>query len=126
MSQNINSSSADKMRFEFQIAEIQGHRVLVVSGEIDVYTSPQFKLAVMSVLNDNVHELIINMHNIKYLDSSGLGILIFTTRRPSPDKVAVHLVGCNSTVVRVLQIMKLTSIITLHDNMDDALKALSA
>jgi anti-sigma B factor antagonist len=116
----------DTSKLTSQIVEIKGHKILTLSGEIDVYSAPQFKQAVMTVLEGTEQHLIIDMYNVRYLDSAGLGILVGALKRLRPDGGTVNLIGCKPTVERILHLTKLSSLILLHKNLEDALAAVSA
>ncbi len=45
-------------------------------GEVDIYTSPKFKEVLTNALKDNEGDILIKGENLKYLDSTGLGVLI--------------------------------------------------
>jgi anti-sigma B factor antagonist len=116
----------ENIRLETQIVEVQGHKVLNLSGEIDVYSAPQFKQAVVSILDGAQQHLIVDMHNVRYMDSSGFGILLSAVKRLRPNGGTVNLIGCASSIDRVLHITKLDAIFALHQNMDEVMKAISA
>jgi len=126
LSENTIPSSADKSGFEFTVVESPEHKVLALSGEIDVYTAPQFKLAMTSILESVQKHLILDLHNVSYMDSSAFMVLVYAMKRLRLIGGTVNLVGCKPRIAHTLQITNLSSIIPLYDNMDDALKALSA
>lgn len=113
----------EKIRLETGVREVNGTQVLDVAGEIDVYTAPQFKEAVNSILATGQKHLIINMANISYMDSSGFGTLLSATKRLRPQGGTVNLVACNRSIDRILQITRLNTIFAIYDNVDDAIKA---
>lgn len=45
-------------------------------GEIDIYTSSEFKEEVVKAYNDKKADLVIEGENLEYIDSTGLGALI--------------------------------------------------
>lgn len=126
MSENNIPSSADKSIFEFTVVESPEHKVLALSGEIDVYTAPQFKLAMTSILESVQKHLIIDLHNVSYMDSSAFMVLVFAMKRLRLIGGTVNLVGCKPHIAHMLQITNLSTLIPLHQEMDDAMKALSA
>lgn len=125
MSDNIKPATEYKSVFEFQIVEIQGHKVLILSGEINAHTSPQFKQAITSTLDVIEQHLIIDMHKVSYIDSSSLGVLAFAVKRLSPNSGTVNLIGCNSRIDSMFRLTQMSEFIALHRNMNDALKAIS-
>jgi len=107
-----------------KIENIQGHYMLFVSGDIDVHTAVQFKQAVTSILDVTERHLIIDIHNVEYMDSSGLGILAYAVKRLSHNSGTVNLVGCNPRIDNILYITQMSAFVRLHETMDDAINAL--
>jgi len=126
MNDVIRPTGIDELKFSSQIVDLHGHRVLSVSGEIDAYTAPQFMQAVMSILDGDEQHLIIDMHNISYLDSTGFTVLISAVKRVSPKNGTVNLVGCKTHVEHILLVTQLSTFMALHQTLEDALKAVSS
>lgn len=116
----------ENIRLETHIVEIEGHSVLALSGEIDVYSAPQFKQSVAGILDGNEHHLIVDMNNVRYMDSSGFGILLSAVKRLRPIAGTVNLVGCAAPIDRVLHITKLDTIFNMYNSVDEAIKAVNA
>lgn len=114
----------ESIRLETGVTEISDKRVLDVTGEIDVYTAPQFREAVNGILASGQKHLIINMAGVTYMDSSGFGTLLSATKRLRPDGGTVNLIKCSPAIDRILRITKLDSIFSVFDSVDDAIKAL--
>lgn len=49
---------------------------IVVSGEIDIYTAQQFKEKLYHTVDSSEKDLIIDCSELKYIDSTGLGIFV--------------------------------------------------
>jgi len=111
------------IRLETGLKEIDGTKILDVTGEIDVYTAPQFKEAVNGIIAAGQKHLIIDMGDVTYMDSSGFGILLSATRRLRPQGGTINLVRCNTAIDRILRITRLNTVFATFDNVDDALKA---
>ena len=124
MYDNFTHDGADEPVIEIHTKEIQEHKLLTVSGEIDAFTAPHFSQALKSFVERNANHLIIDMHNVRYMDSSGLNVLFFATERLSPKRYSVNLVSCNPPLIRILTITQLNQKIAVHPNMDDAMQSL--
>ena len=115
------------IRLETEIITIKGNIVLKLIGEIDVYTAPQFKEAVNEILKDeNLLHLIIDMNMVSYMDSSGFGILLSATKRLKPKGGSVNLIGCSSSIERVLKITKLDTIFACRKGLEETIQAIGA
>ncbi|MHB9035199.1 MAG: STAS domain-containing protein [Armatimonadota bacterium] len=111
------------IRLETGFRDIDGMKVLDVAGEIDVYTAPQFKEAVNSILSAGQKHLIINMASVTYMDSSGFGALLSATKRLRPLGGTVNLVKCSGAIDRILRITRLNTVFATFDSVDEALDA---
>lgn len=62
----------------FQVVqeETQEQFVLYVSGELDLSVVPQMRAALVPVMNRTDKALILNLKQLKYIDSTGIGIIV--------------------------------------------------
>jgi anti-sigma B factor antagonist len=111
----------ENIRLETSTRQADGFEVLDVTGEIDVYTAPQFKEAVNSIIAAGQKDLIINMARVTYMDSSGFGTLLSATKRLRPEGGTVNLVACNSAIERMLKITRLNTVFGTFGSVEEAL-----
>ena len=116
----------ENIRLETSIKEIESLKVLGLVGEIDVYTAPAFRSAVVNLLDSGVENLVIDMSGVHYMDSSGFGILLSATKRLKPEGGNVYLLHCSSAIERVLRITKLDTVFGIHNNIQDVLTAMKS
>lgn len=116
----------ENIRIETSLRHRDDVPVLDVSGEIDIYTTPQFKEAVSAAIDEGKPAIIINMDKVAYMDSSGFGTLLSATKRLRPLNGALYLSGCNEAIGRMLQITRLNTIFGVYTTEDDALAAVHA
>ncbi|MER5226588.1 MULTISPECIES: STAS domain-containing protein [Streptomyces aurantiacus group] len=57
-----------------------GWAVLQVSGEMDLVTSPVLRQRVHDAVADGRHSLVLDLSDVLFCDSSGVGVLIATRR----------------------------------------------
>ncbi|GHH68932.1 anti-sigma factor antagonist [Streptomyces sulfonofaciens] len=57
-----------------------GWAVLRVSGEMDLVTSPALRERVHLVVADGRHSLVLDLSDVLFCDSSGVGVLVATRR----------------------------------------------
>jgi anti-sigma B factor antagonist len=115
----------ENIRIDTTLRHVNGIPVLDVVGEIDIYTTPQFKEAVGMVIDEGKRGIIINMEQVSYMDSSGFGTLLSATKRLRPLSGSLHLVGCNDAISRMLQITRLNTIFGVHRTEAEALAAIA-
>ena len=62
---------------ELKIRKNGNNYIIDVNGEMDLYNSYKLKELVMKMLEKKVERFIINLENVDYIDSSGIGALIY-------------------------------------------------
>ena len=98
--------------------------VVELSGEIDVYTSPKVKDAISELIDQGHYNLIINLEKVRYIDSTGLGVLIGGLKRVREHGGSVSLVCTNPQIKKIFDITGLVKIFGIFETENDAKKAL--
>src|ERR1700687_5867154 len=98
--------------------------VVDLNGEIDVYTSPKVKETISDLIDKGHYTLIINLENVRYIDSTGLGVLIGGLKRVREHSGTVHLVCTNPQIKKIFDITGLVKIFGIYDDEAEAQKAL--
>jgi anti-sigma B factor antagonist len=114
------------LRLGIDVQNSSGHPVLHVTGEIDIYTAPLFKQAVVNLVSEGNKDVIIDLSGVTFMDSSGFGTLLGATRRLRPTGGGLHLAGPNSTIQRMLRLTRLDSIMRIYDSPEEAVKAIGS
>ncbi|MHB8146556.1 MAG: STAS domain-containing protein [Vulcanimicrobiaceae bacterium] len=107
------------------VREAQGDcNVVELGGEIDVYTSPKVKDAISDLIDRGIYNLVINLENVRYIDSTGLGVLIGGLKRVREHGGSVNLVCTNPQIKKIFDITGLVKIFGIFETEDAAMKAL--
>jgi len=101
--------------------EANGCPVLQLAGEVDAYTCEQFRDAVLKSLDGDADNVILVMHDVDYIDSTGLGALVAGLKRAADRKARITLVSANPRVRRVFEITGLEKVFPMYRNVQDAL-----
>ena len=113
------------MDIKVNVREAKGDSSIVdLAGEIDVYTSPKLKDAISGLIDRGVYNLVINLEKVRYIDSTGLGVLIGGLKRVREHGGSVNLVCTNPQIKKIFDITGLVMIFGIFDSEDAALKAL--
>jgi len=96
--------------------------VLAVSGEIDIATAPSLREKLHSLLAEGHMQLIIDLDEVTFLDSTALGVLVGVLKRARTEGGELRIV-CNQPRVRkVFEITRLDSAFDLCSSVEDAVK----
>jgi anti-sigma B factor antagonist len=95
--------------------------VVVVGGEIDVYTAPKLREHIIDLVSNGSHHLIIDMENVDFLDSTGLGVLVGGLKRVRAHEGSLDLVCTQDRILKIFRITGLTKVFAIHATVDEAL-----
>lgn len=97
-----------------------------LSGEVDTYTSPGLKDELFKAVDARQANLIVDLSDVGYMDSSGLGIFVSAFRRVKEVGGKILLVITPDTVVsNSFRITGLDKVFSIHPTMDEATQALN-
>lgn len=99
---------------------------LSVNGQIDLSTVPELKQALLDAIDAGGRHIIIELSRVRYMDSSGFGVLLGATKRLRPAGGQLYLVGCTEPIARLLQITRLNTIFELYESEEVARRAIAA
>ena len=72
----------------------EGDRTVVtVGGEIDVYTAPKLREQLIDLVSSGNYHLVVDMENVDFLDSTGLGVLVGGLKRVRAHDGSLRLVS---------------------------------
>lgn len=103
--------------------EGQGHHLLRLAGEIDAYTVGEFREALAGI--EDVNWLIVDLSEVPFMDSAGLGALIGGIRRVREAEGDVAVVSTTAGLNRLLHTTGFDRIVPVTESLGDALTALS-
>ncbi len=112
------------MDIKVNVRETDGDcNIVELAGEIDVYTSPKVKDALGELIDRGVYNLVIDLEKVRYIDSTGLGVLIGGLKRVREHGGTVNLVCTNPQIKKIFDITGLVKIFGIYDSEDAAMKA---
>ena len=102
-----------------------GCLVLNFTGQLDAYSEKQFTSYINEVLDSNQLSVVIDLTNIDFIDSCGLGAMVQTAKKCSKSKRAFNVVG-NPRVVQTIKLVRLEEFLHLAPDLNTAINRLSA
>lgn len=94
--------------------------VLRVGGEVDVATAPKLRERLIALVNDQRVHLVVDLSDVDFIDSTGLGVLIGALKRVRSRDGDLHLVCSEPRTLRVFEITGLDQVFRIHDTLDAA------
>ena len=99
--------------------------MLNFTGQLDAYSEKQFTTYINDVLNSNQLSVVIDLTNIDFIDSCGLGAMVQAAKKCSQSKRAFKVVG-NPRVVQTIKLVRLEDFLHLAPDINTAISKLSA
>jgi anti-sigma B factor antagonist len=104
----------------FTVRAVNGYAIVEARGEIDLYTSPWLREAVLEALGSSAH-VIVDLAAVTFIDSTGLGVLVSAQKRAENADGTMCLAGPAGLVAKVLRVTHLDRAFTIHANIETAL-----
>ena len=84
-------------------------------GELDIATTPELEQALADATADGVEEIVLDLRELTFMDSTGLRALAQANTRADASGVALSIVRGPRQIERVLEISGLGSLLPLVD-----------
>jgi anti-sigma B factor antagonist len=91
--------------------------VVVVGGEIDVYTAPKLREQLIDLVSSGQYHLVVDMEGVEFLDSTGLGVLV------GAHEGSLRLVCTQERILKIFRITGLTKVFPIHSSVEEAVAA---
>ncbi|MHB2018723.1 MAG: STAS domain-containing protein [Candidatus Xenobia bacterium] len=101
----------------------EGVYAVEVQGEIDVYTSPRVKETINELIEGSHYNFVINLEGVRYIDSTGLGVLIGALKKVREHNGRIVLICTNPQIKKIFNITGLIKIFEIYKDEEEALKS---
>lgn len=108
------------LRFEEKEKGMQ--TVVSIAGDIDAYHSPRLKEELEKYIKGDTAEIILDISEVPYIDSAGLGTLVSILRETRTHKKNLKLVGLRQNIKRIFEMTRLDKIFEIFDTVDESKK----
>jgi anti-sigma B factor antagonist len=97
-----------------------GTLVFGLRGSLDLATALTVKAALNEAMEKGSHDLILDLTQLEFLDSTGLGVLIGAHRRAAERSGSFRLVITDGPIGRLLNITGLVTVFAVYHSLEDA------
>ena len=105
------------------VTEQEGMPVVAVSGEVDLHAVPRFRSAMEdaeSKAGPGVSAILVDLSEVEFMDSSGLGVLIGHHRELEEGGGELRIVT-GKAALKILRLTNLDSVFGIYDSREEAL-----
>lgn len=93
---------------------------VTLDGEVDVYTAPRLKEELVSAIEDGCVNVIVDLEQVGFIDSSGLGVLVSALRRAREREGVVRIVCTRDNILKIFRITGLDKVFPVFSDVQEA------
>ena len=98
--------------------------VIALSGEVDLYTAPEFKQQLLDVISKGAKDVIVDFSTTTFIDSTTLGVLVGGVKRLRTNDGQLSLVCSDRNITKIFEITGLDKVFTIYPTREEAVSAI--
>jgi anti-sigma B factor antagonist len=106
---------------EIEFNEIGEHKIIAVSGEVDLYNVSELKKALFSITDGSHRSVVVDMKNVNYMDSSGIGALVAGQKKMNAHNGKFALLNIHDDVLNILKLATLDRFFKIYEDESELL-----
>lgn len=106
---------------EIEFKDIGEHKVISISGEVDLYNVSELKKALFSVTDGSYSSVVVDLKDVNYMDSSGIGALVAGQKKMRAHNGKFALINIHDDVLNILKLATLDKFFTIYGSEEDLL-----
>ena len=111
---------------DFNIEKRDNYTLIKVLDEkLDTHIAPNLKSELVLISGNGEKNIILDLSNSRYCDSSGLSAILVANRLCKNAKGTFVLTGLNEAVERLITISQLDTVLNIVGSVDEAVKIIS-
>ncbi len=103
---------------------VGGVVVVDVEGDIDVSNTLVLRDALASAMGDGSARVMLDLSDVEFVDSAGVGLLVTAHRRAQQGRGAFAVASLTPTVARVLELTRTDRVLTVLPSVAEGIDAL--
>ncbi|MHB8780776.1 MAG: STAS domain-containing protein [Candidatus Geothermincolia bacterium] len=115
MDDNHSGRDAD---LQIKEEKVGPYRILQLKGEVDVYTAPKLREAIIMQVEEGERDIVVDLEDVDFLDSTGLGVLVGGLKRVKPFSGSLGLICTQEKILRIFRITGLTKVFPIFSSKD--------
>ena len=88
--------------------------VIALTGEVDLYTAPEFKQQLLDAIGQGATHVIVDLTDTTFIDSTTLGVLVGGVKRLRPDGGQLTIVCSDRNITKIFEITGLNRVFPIH------------
>ena len=114
----------DRPQFGVELVRVGDEvAVVVLQGEVDIYSAPQFKEVMIQSIEEGAKHLVVDLASVTFIDSTALGVLVSGAKRVRPQNGTLDIVCQDENITRIFEITGLDRIFGIYPTREKALES---
>ncbi len=109
-----------------QVRSADNATIIDCSGEVDLYSSPGLRAALLGEMRPGAAPVLVNMTGVSYIDSSGIATLVEGLQLSRQTQIRFGLFGLRSNARSVLELARLHKVFVIFETEQEALEHISS
>ena len=110
------------MNFDVKTDKVDdGTYVISLTGEVDLYTAPEFKQQLLDVIGEGGKDVVVDFSETTFIDSTTLGVLVGGVKRLRPEGGQLSIVCSDRNITKIFEITGLNRVFPIHADRAGAL-----
>ena len=97
--------------------------IIDITGEVDLYNSPNIKDMIIDKMNSGYKKIVLNLNDVSYIDSSGIGTLIYCRTTLNQANGQLKIINIKDSVKRIFELTRLVNYFNVFDSEEAAIKS---
>jgi len=115
------------MNFDCKAEQVAGDVwVIALSGEVDLYTAPEFKQHLLDVIAQGARQVVVDLTDTTFIDSTTLGVLVGGVKRLRPNGGQLSIVCSDRNITKIFEITGLDRVFTIYGSRDEAVNGIGS
>ena len=112
---------------EFKIEKLENYTLIQVNEEkLDTHIAPTLKSELVLVSGNGEKNILLDLGNVRYCDSSGLSAILVANRLCKNANGTFVLTGLNEAVERLITISQLETVLNLTNTVEEGIELLKS
>lgn len=108
---------------DIEVTQTGGVTLVVPTGDLDMGSADQMKRTLSELIEKGQSKLVMDLTNVSYIDSSGLGALVAAMKQARAVGGNLKLCGLQEDVRSIFEMTRLIKVMAVHSDREEAVSS---
>ncbi|MGQ9570762.1 MAG: STAS domain-containing protein [Thermodesulfovibrionales bacterium] len=108
---------------EIEIVDYKGTKVVELSGDIDMYTSPELRRELMGLVRKKLSPVLVDFKNVSYIDSSGIATFVEGLKGIRTYGGRLKFFNIPDRIIDIFSFSRLDRVFEIYRTLDEAMNS---